>query len=87
MRRQLSDKGMVTICAMLFVITLIYSLCYIFYNHGKVVGFNSGYNYVIENQYISYDEVSHEKVSLLDRKTFVYGENGIQVYEWEKEGK
>lgn len=84
MKRQLSNKGMVTICAMLFVIGLIYSIGYICYNHGKVDGFNSGYSYVIENQYISYDEVSHEKVSLLDRKTIVYGENGIEVYEWEE---
>ena len=55
------------------------------FNVGRSQGFKTGYDYVIQNQYISYDEVSHERVIFLDHCTYVYDQlNNVERLEWEE---
>lgn len=49
------------------VTALILVICFVgvavvAFNVGHSQGFKTGYDYVIQNQYVSYDEVSHERV-------------------------
>lgn len=72
------------------VTALILVICFIgvavvAFNVGRSQGFKTGYDYVIQNQYISYDEVSHERVVFLDRCTYVYDQlNNVECFEWEE---
>ena len=72
------------------VTALILVICFVgvavaAFNVGRSQGFKTGYDYVIQNQYISYDEVSHERVIFLDRCTYVYDQlNNVERFEWEE---
>ena len=72
------------------VTALILVICFVgvavaAFNVGRSQGFKTGYDYVIQNQYISYDEVSHERVIFLDRCTYVYDQlNNVERLEWEE---